>query len=68
MEFTTVSKGRGYLVDLLMPEIIMAENNNNLNKVEDQLSDLSLKRKQNVNFVFVGHVDAGKSTISGQIL
>lgn len=30
--------------------------------------DTTEKIKENINIVFVGHVDAGKSTISGQIL
>ncbi|EOB14135.1 Eukaryotic peptide chain release factor GTP-binding subunit ERF3A [Nosema bombycis CQ1] len=32
------------------------------------LSSLRISKKENVNIVFVGHVDAGKSTICGQIL
>ena len=31
-------------------------------------SEDTIKPKENINIVFTGHVDAGKSTISGQIL
>lgn len=37
-------------------------------KLETGLGELSLGRKDVVSIVFVGHVDAGKSTIGGQVL
>lgn len=45
---------------------ILSERIQTLQLDEAENSDVFLK--ENVNIVFVGHVDAGKSTISGQIL
>ncbi|RVD92137.1 translation elongation factor 1 alpha [Tubulinosema ratisbonensis] len=32
------------------------------------MNDLSISKKDNLSIVFIGHVDAGKSTIGGQVL
>ena len=36
--------------------------------VKDETEDQSEKAKEHLNVVFIGHVDAGKSTIGGQIM
>ncbi|KAH7528619.1 hypothetical protein FEM48_Zijuj05G0091400 [Ziziphus jujuba var. spinosa] len=36
--------------------------------LEDDLEEMELDRKRHLNVVFIGHVDAGKSTTGGQIL
>lgn len=33
-----------------------------------KITYLDMNRKERVNIVFIGHVDAGKSTIGGQIM
>ena len=37
-------------------------------KLDDQVIEASEQEKQNLNLVIIGHVDSGKSTLSGQIL
>eukprot|EP00469_Lotharella_globosa_P000196 CAMPEP_0167808796 /NCGR_PEP_ID=MMETSP0111_2-20121227/23407_1 /TAXON_ID=91324 /ORGANISM="Lotharella globosa, Strain CCCM811" /LENGTH=144 /DNA_ID=CAMNT_0007707049 /DNA_START=58 /DNA_END=491 /DNA_ORIENTATION=- len=34
----------------------------------DKVANINLSRKRHMNIVFIGHVDAGKSTIAGHIL
>ena len=40
----------------------------NTNWPEDKYVNINLFKKENVNIVFIGHVDAGKSTLTGNIL
>ena len=50
--------------------ILFTNTISNLNKYLDRkmTSTSNAERKERVNIVFIGHVDAGKSTIGGQLM
>jgi peptide chain release factor subunit 3 len=50
--------------------ILLTNTISNLNKYLDRkmTSTSNAERKERVNIVFIGHVDAGKSTIGGQLM